>query len=175
MIITEIIEKKRDGQVLKPEEIDFMINGLVNGEVADYQMTSFMMAVCCRGMNETETAALTKAMIDSGNTIDLSDVPGIKVDKHSTGGVGDTTTLVVAPLVAACGGTVAKMSGRGLAHSGGTLDEQMMYNTFNMGIGMVLAVDPEDVDAAMKAIRSTGDTPYVIGHIENGEKGVQLC
>lgn len=85
MIITEIIEKKRDGQVLKPEEIDFMINGLVNGEVADYQMTSFMMAVCCRGMNETETAALTKAMIDSGNTIDLSDVPGIKVDKHSTG------------------------------------------------------------------------------------------
>ena len=123
MIITEIIEKKRDGQVLKPEEIDFMINGLVNGEVADYQMTSFMMAVCCRGMNETETAALTKAMIDSGNTIDLSDVPGIKVDKHSTGGVGDTTTLVVAPLVAACGGMVAKMSGRGLAHSGGTLDK----------------------------------------------------
>lgn len=123
MIITEIIEKKRDGQVLKPEEIDFMINGLVNGEVADYQMTSFMMAVCCRGMNETETAALTKAMIDSGNTIDLSDVPGIKVDKHSTGGVGDTATLVVAPLVAACGGTVAKMSGRGLAHSGGTLDK----------------------------------------------------
>ena len=123
MIITEIIEKKRDGQVLKPEEIDFMINGLVNSEVADYQMTSFMMAVCCRGMNETETAALTKAMIDSGNTIDLSDVPGIKVDKHSTGGVGDTTTLVVAPLVAACGGTVAKMSGRGLAHSGGTLDK----------------------------------------------------
>lgn len=123
MIITEIIEKKRDGQVLKPEEIDFMINGLVNDEVADYQMTSFMMAVCCRGMNETETAALTKAMIDSGNTIDLSDVPGIKVDKHSTGGVGDTTTLVVAPLVAACGGTVAKMSGRGLAHSGGTLDK----------------------------------------------------
>ncbi len=123
MIITEIIEKKRDGQVLKPEEIDFMINGLVNGEVADYQMTSFMMAVCCRGMNDTETAALTKAMIDSGNTIDLSDVPGIKVDKHSTGGVGDTTTLVVAPLVAACGGTVAKMSGRGLAHSGGTLDK----------------------------------------------------
>ena len=123
MIITEIIEKKRDGQVLKPEEIDFMINGLVNGEVADYQMTSFMMAVCCRGMNETETAALTKAIIDSRNTIDLYDVPGIKVEKHSTGGVGDTTTLVVAPLVAACGGTVAKMSGRGLAHSGGTLDK----------------------------------------------------
>ena len=95
MIITEIIEKKRDGQVLKPEEIDFMINGLVNGEVADYQMTSFMMAVCCRGMNETETAALTKAMIDSGNTIDLSDVPGIKVDKHSTGGVGELSNFIL--------------------------------------------------------------------------------
>ena len=134
MIITEIIEKKRDGQVLKPEEIDFMINGLVNGEVADYQMTSFMMAVCCRGMNETETAALTKAMIDSGNTIDLSDVPGIKVDKHSTGGVGDTTTLVVAPLVAACGGMVAKMSGRGLGHTGGTIDKLECFDGFTTAL-----------------------------------------
>ena len=116
MIITEIIEKKRDEQVLKPEEIDFMINGLVNGEVADYQMTSFMMAVCCRGMNETETAALTKAMIDS------------------TGGVGDTTTLVVAPLVAACGGTVAKMSGRGLGHTGGTIDKLECFDGFTTAL-----------------------------------------
>lgn len=123
MIVTEIIEKKRDGLELSPEEIAFMVNGLVNGEVQDPQMSAFMMAVCCRGMTEKETAALTLTMMDSGETADLSDLPGIKVDKHSTGGVGDTTTLVVAPLVAACGGTVAKMSGRGLAHSGGTLDK----------------------------------------------------
>lgn len=173
MIITEIIEKKRDGQVLKPEEIDFMINGLVNGEVADYQMTSFMMAVCCRGMNETETAALTKAMINSGDTIDLSDVPGIKVDKHSTGGVGDTTTLVVAPLVAACGGTVAKMSGRGLAHSGGTLDKlesvpgvcveqplerfkQIVRNIGLCVIGQSANLDP--ADKKMYALRDVSGT-----------------
>lgn len=123
MLITEIIEKKREGFEHSFEEIEAMIRGISDGTVADYQLSAWMMAVCIRGMTDRETAYLTSAMVDSGETMDLSDLPGIKVDKHSTGGVGDTTTLVVAPLVAACGGTVAKMSGRGLAHSGGTLDK----------------------------------------------------
>ena len=123
MQITSLIEKKRDGLENSREEIEFIIKGLVDGTVADYQLTAWMMAVCCRGMSERETAALTKAMVASGETMDLDDLPGVKVDKHSTGGIGDTTTLIAAPLVAACGGTVTKMSGRGLAHTGGTLDK----------------------------------------------------
>lgn len=123
MIVTEIIEKKRDGFELTSEEIGFLVNGLVSKQVEDCQMSAFMMAVCINGMSDREINDLTLAMMNSGDTVDLSDLPGIKVDKHSTGGVGDTTTLVIAPLVAACGGTVAKMSGRGLAHSGGTLDK----------------------------------------------------
>lgn len=123
MLITEIIEKKREGHAHSYDEIAAMIRGISDGTVADYQLTAWMMAVCIRGMTDEETAYLTSAMVDSGETMDLSDLPGVKVDKHSTGGVGDTTTLVVAPLVAACGGTVAKLSGRGLAHSGGTLDK----------------------------------------------------
>lgn len=123
MILLDIIEKKRDGFELTKEEIDAIVSSFVSGELQDAQMSAWMMAVCCRGMTKREISDLTLAMMDSGGKADLSDLPGIKVDKHSTGGVGDTTTLVVAPLVAACGGTVAKMSGRGLAHSGGTLDK----------------------------------------------------
>lgn len=123
VIITELIEKKMNGLEHTADEIDFLVDGLVKGTVADYQMTAWMMAICCRGMTSRETALLTIAMMNSGDIVDLSELPGVKVDKHSTGGVGDTTTLIVAPLVAACGGTVAKMSGRGLAHSGGTLDK----------------------------------------------------
>ena len=123
MHYTELIEKKRDGFTHTKEEIEFIIRGVTDGSMPDYQLTSWMMAVCFRGMTDEETAYLTDAMMHSGDVVDLSDLEGVKVDKHSTGGVGDTTTLIVAPLVAACGGTVAKVSGRGLAHSGGTLDK----------------------------------------------------
>lgn len=134
MRMVDIIEKKRDGKSLSKEEIEFFIKGYTEGDIPDYQASSLAMAIFFQDMNEEERAALTMALVNSGDVIDLSKINGIKVDKHSTGGVGDTTTLVLAPLVAAVGVPVAKMSGRGLGHTGGTIDKLESINGFHVEI-----------------------------------------
>lgn len=130
--MVDIISKKRDGKALSTEEIQFFIDGYTNGEIPDYQASALAMAIFFQDMNDQERADLTMAMVGSGDTIDLSAIEGIKVDKHSTGGVGDTTTLVLAPLVAAVGVPVAKMSGRGLGHTGGTIDKLESIEGFHI-------------------------------------------
>ena len=123
MRMYDIILKKRADLPLSDKEIRFVIDGYVKGEIPDYQVSALLMTIVFNGMNARELGTLTLAMAQSGNMVDLSNIDGITVDKHSTGGVGDKTTLIIAPLVAACGGKVAKMSGRGLGHTGGTIDK----------------------------------------------------
>lgn len=123
MRMSDILEKKKHGEKLSREEIAFFVDGYTKGSIPDYQASAFTMAVCFQGLDKEETAILTDCMMHSGDVIDLSSIEGVKVDKHSTGGVGDKTSLVLGPLVASCGARVAKMSGRGLGHTGGTLDK----------------------------------------------------
>ena len=135
MNFLDIIQKKKENKALSEEEIKFFIENYVKGEIPDYQVSAFLMAVYFNKLNLDETYYLTKAMIDSGDRVDLSEVPGSKVDKHSTGGVGDTVTLVLGPLLASVGLVFAKMSGRGLGHTGGTLDKLESIPGFNINIG----------------------------------------
>lgn len=141
MRMYDLILKKRNGEVLSKEEINYFIKGYTEGTIPDYQAAALLMAIYFQKMNEIETADLTEAMMNSGDVIDLGSIDGIKVDKHSTGGVGDKTTIALAPIVAACGVPVAKMSGRGLGHTGGTIDKLESIPGFNVDMSIDKFID----------------------------------
>lgn len=159
MRMVDIIEKKRDGQELTTAEINFFIEGYTKGEIPDYQASALAMAIYFQDMNDRERADLTRAMVESGDTIDLSAIDGIKVDKHSTGGVGDTTTLVLAPLVASVGIPVAKMSGRGLGHTGGTIDKLESIAGFHVELTREQFIDLVNRDKVAVVGQSGNLTP----------------
>ena len=180
MLMTDLITKKRDGGKLTAEEIRFMVEGYTKGEIPDYQMSAMMMAMYFRGLSHGETVELTEAMMHSGDVIDLSGVEGVKADKHSTGGVGDKTSLVLCPMLAACGVKMAKMSGRGLGHTGGTLDKlesipgvstemsvEHFFDTVNRVVFAIASqtaeIDP--ADKLMYALRDVTGTVPVQGLI----------
>lgn len=159
MRIVEIIEKKRDGLSLTKEEISFWIKGVTDGSIPDYQTSALLMAIVLKGMDQVETANLTEAMIHSGDVIDLSSIIGKKVDKHSTGGVGDKTSMIIGSIVASCGGKVAKMSGRGLGHTGGTLDKLESIDGFNIFLSNKEFIDQvNDINIAI--VGQTGNLVY---------------
>lgn len=177
MLMTDLIAAKRDGGELSTEEIDFMIQVYTRGEIPDYQMSAMCMAILLRGMNDRETLDMTMSMMSSGETLDLSPIQGLKADKHSTGGVGDKTSLVLCPMVAACGLKIAKMSGRGLGHTGGTIDKLESFPGFHTGIseerffknvneiGISIMGQTADIDPADKKIYALRDVTGTVPSI----------
>ena len=176
-MIVDIINKKRLGLELSYSELDFFFNGYLKDKVKDYQMSSLLMAICINGMTDEEIFALTKIFIDSGDVLDFSEIPGIKVDKHSTGGVGDKTTLIIAPIVASLGIPVVKMSGRGLGYTGGTIDKLESIKGFNIAlsdnqvfnqvkkIGVVVTGQTADLAPMDKAIYALRDVTGTVSSI----------
>ena len=159
MRMVDIIAKKRDGITLSSEEINFWIEGVTHNTIPEYQTSALLMAIVFKGMTPEETAALTTAMLYSGDVIDLSAIHGKKVDKHSTGGVGDKTTMILSPIVAAAGGKVAKMSGRGLGHTGGTLDKLEAIEGFNISLEPQQFIDQVN-DLNIAVVGQTGNLVY---------------